>query len=359
MNTKLQQIAAQFANNPHQLAISPLGNGLINDTYLVESCSSSFILQRINPHVFHQPEQVMDNLVRLGRHIRQKSPDLVQLQIPAIILSRHGKTYYQDEENQIWRALQRIHPAESRNHIRNSAEAAQIGFALGHFHRLCDDLAPTMLHDTLPGFHITPGYLVQYQQLLSQSIGVTLDDEFRHCRDFIEAHQDDAHALGNAKNRGELPERVIHGDPKLNNFLFHPESHRIVSLIDLDTVKPGLVHYDIGDCLRSCCHDKESNHFNLERCTIILQSYLQEAGEFFGASDYDYLYQAIWLIPFELGLRFFSDYLAGNRYFKISEPRQNLRRAMAQFALCEDIERQKATLQQCIAELRGRQYTAV
>ena len=354
MDTKLQKIAAQFAVSQNPLAIAPLGNGLINDTYLVESSSSSFVLQRINGDVFSQPHRIMENLSKLGQHIRGKTSDTVRLRIPDIILTRQGTSSYRDEENNVWRALERIHPAESRNHIQHEEEAAQIGFALAHFHRLCVDLSPSLLHDTLPGFHVTPAYLTQYQQLLAQSIRVTVDDEFRQCQAFIEAHENDVNILENAKARGELKEQLIHGDPKLNNFLFQPGSNHVVSLIDLDTVKPGLVHYDIADCLRSCCHDRESNHFNLDRCEIILKNYFQEAGEFFSTNDYDYLYAAIWLIPFELGLRFFSDYLNGNRYFKVTEPRHNLKRAQAQLALCESIEGQKNSLQQFIADLRKR-----
>ena len=354
MDTKLQQIASQFIDAPQDIAVTPLGNGLINDTYLVESRSNSIVLQRINRNVFAQPHWIMENISRLGQHIRGKAANTVHLHIPEIIPTQQGNTYYRDEEGHVWRALERIHPAESRNRIQHDEEAAQIGFALAHFHRLCADLSPQLLHDTLPGFHVTPAYLAQYRQLLAQPISNTVDDEFRSCVAFIESHQNDVDILESAKNRGELKEQLIHGDPKLSNFLFQPGYHQVVSLIDLDTVKPGLVHYDIADCLRSCCHDRESNHFDLSRCEIILQNYLAEANGYFSIKDYDYLYAAIWLIPFELGMRFFSDYLNGNRYFKISEPRQNLKRALAQFALSDSIERQKTNLQQFIYDLRNR-----
>jgi len=296
----------------------------------------------------------MENLSMLGRHIRGKAANAARLKIPNILLTRQGQSSYQDEDRRVWRALERIYPAESRSSISHQEEAAQVGFALAHFHRLCADLPSSLMHDTLPGFHVTPHYLAQYRKLLEQPITIGVDTEYRKCQNFIEANQNDAAILEIAKHQGKLTERLIHGDPKLNNFLFEPGTHRIVSLIDLDTVKPGLVHYDIGDCVRSCCHDKTSNQFELERCQVILQSYLQEAGDFFSASDYDYLYAAIWLIPFELGLRFFSDYLNGNRYFKVSTPRQNLNRALAQFALCESIEQQKHTLQRFISNLQNK-----
>ena len=359
MTPDLKRVASQFIDNSDDLQIKPLGNGLINDTYLVEYSSGSFVLQGINPNVFLRPLDVIANLSVLGRHTQQKDASTVGLRIPHLLLTRHGENYYRDERHRVWRALERIYPAESRESLRHPEEAGQIGYALARFHLLCADIAPAQLHDTLPGFHVTPGYLTQYHSLIAQARSVDNCDEYRKCRDFIEARELDAHALEQAKKRGELKERVIHGDPKLNNFLFEPNSHRIISLIDLDTVKPGLLHYDIGDCIRSCCHDKTNDSFELGRCYIILESYLKETGKIFDSSDYDYLYAAIWLIPFELGLRFFNDYLSGNRYFKIREPRQNLKRALAQFALCGSIERQKTPLQQSIAELKAQLYPSL
>ena len=344
MNDALAHVAGQFVAGQTLQSITPLGNGLINDTFLVKAAAASFVLQRINPRVFPEPQQVMHNLHQLGQHIRLKSVASVYLNIPAILLTLDGQQYYRDENRQAWRALQLISPAESRECIQNAGEAAQIGFALAHFHRLCSDLSPTLLHDTLPGFHITPHYYQQYQLLIEKPLKVVIDSEFRQCQAFIEAHVANIDVLEQARKNGQLQERVIHGDPKLNNFLFQPGSNRIVSLIDLDTVKPGLLHYDIGDCVRSCCHDKKTNQFDLERCQIILKHYLQEAGVFFNANDYDYLYNAIWLIPFELGLRFFSDYLAGNVYFKVREPRQNLKRSLALFSLCDNIHQQQDAL---------------
>ena len=345
-------VAEQFAAGQKINAVTTLGNGLINDTFLVETSHDSFVLQLINAKVFPNPEHVIDNLWQLSQHIRQKPSNSVCLQIPELLPSQSGQFYYKDAEGQVWRALQLIQPAESRERIDNDDEAQQIGFALAHFHHLCSDLSSTLLHDTLPGFHITPLYFQHYQTLLAKT-STQKDAEFLHCQDFIQANQTQVDTLAKAQQLGKLKERVIHGDPKLNNFLFAPDTHKIVSLIDLDTVKPGLVHYDIGDCVRSCCHNKHDDSLDIRRCEIILGHYLQEAGEFFSAEDYDYLYAAIWLIPFELGLRFFSDYLSGDQYFKTTSPRQNLKRALSQFALCQDIEQQKPALKQFIATLKA------
>jgi Ser/Thr protein kinase RdoA (MazF antagonist) len=352
MKAALKAVAEQFAAGHAIQAISPLGNGLINDTYLVSTADDSFVLQRINSKVFPEPHRVIHNLSQLAKHLQQKPVGSVRLKIPELLPAGDGQGFYQDDQQLLWRALEWIHPAESREHISNDEEAAQVGLALGNFHRLCSDLPANSLLDTLPGFHITPDYFQHYLTLLKAPLQVAKDAEFQECQAFIQTHLAQVDVLESAKQRGELHSRVIHGDPKLNNFLFKLDTDQIVSLIDLDTVKPGLVHYDIGDCLRSCCHDKQTNQFNLARCEIILQNYVQEAGRFLSPKDYDYFYAAIWLIPFELGLRFFSDYLDGNRYFRVKEHRHNLDRALAQFALCDSIQAQRSELQAIIHELR-------
>ncbi|MDI1293361.1 MAG: aminoglycoside phosphotransferase family protein [Methylobacter sp.] len=347
MNTLLT-IAKQFASTVTE--ITPLGNGLINDTYLVATPSVPFVLQRINRTVFAAPEQIMANLITLNRHIAQKTGTSVKLQIPEILKPLDNSTFYQDQNGGCWRALSFINDSESVEAIGNISDAEQAGFALGHFHRLLSDLNPVLLHDTLPGFHITPQYLKHYHQVLPLSG----QPKNRYCAEFITRLQPIADDLEAAKQQGLLSLRVIHGDPKLNNFLFDKHSKKVISIIDLDTVKPGLVHYDIGDCLRSCCQTVEGV-FNLAICAALLKSYLSEAGAFFTAYDYHYLYPAIRLIPFELGLRFYTDYLEGNRYFKVTEPEQNLHRAINQFHLCESIIAQEPAIKRLISQLQNSQ----
>lgn len=346
MSDQLLAIARQFADSA--IHISPLGNGLINDTFLVKTGSQPFVLQRINIKVFPNPEQIMTNLVSLSQHISQKNSADVRLQLPQILSTGTDTFLYQDEQDGAWRALSFIADSESLETVRTLDDVRQAGQALGHFHRLLSDLEPDSLHDTLPGFHITPGYLQQYWQTLTH----TLVKQDPYCAEFIDRFQHRADDLEAAKAHGLLSQRVIHGDPKLNNFLFDINSLQVISLIDLDTVKPGLVHYDVGDCVRSCCHNSDTGEFDLERCRALLTGYLSEAGAFFTAHDYQYLYPAIRLIPFELGLRFYTDYLQGNRYFKVTEPEQNLRRAAEQFRLCESILAKESAINSLIAELR-------
>jgi aminoglycoside phosphotransferase (APT) family kinase protein len=205
----------------------------------------------------------------------------------------------------------------------------------------------------LPGFHVTPGYLLAYDAVR----GHAASDAERACADFIEARREFAFTLEHARERGELRTRPTHGDPKIDNFLFDARD-RAVSLIDLDTVQPGLIHADLGDCIRSACNRSGESpdnaaavRFDLDTCGAILRGYVAAAGSSLTDNDRAYLYAAIRLIPFELGLRFLTDHFAGNRYFKVTQPGQNLLRARAQFRLTEDIERHAGQLHALIDTL--------
>lgn len=353
MNTFLTEIAQQFATGQQIQQIQPLGNGLINDTYRVQTNQIVFVLQRINPQVFQHPEKILDNLVQLQQHLGTKPESALSLKLPELVQTTDQKLSFCDTNNHVWRALEFISESESRETLSSHAEAAQVGKALGHFHTLFSDLDTHLLFDTLPGFHVTPSYFQAYLAASALAFEFNQDDDYRYCKHFIQQRQADINCLEMASQQGRLKTRVIHGDPKLNNFLFACDRDFIISLIDLDTVKPGLIHYDIGDCLRSCCHIPNQNRFDLVLAEIILRNYIQEAGKMLTHSDYDSLYDAIWLIPFELGLRFFTDYLQGNRYFKTNEPRENLKRAVAQFELCADIQQHKNHLLMMIEQLKS------
>lgn len=335
MHALAHHSARQFTGNIS--AVEPLGNGLINDTFLVTTTTRQFVLQRINTDVFPAPAAITDNLLVIDRHLQQKHRR--RLTLPGLLPTLDGRPFYRDDNAGYWRAQHFIAPTTSLETLASLADAEQVGYALGHFHWLLSDLNPSCLHDTLPGFHITPDYLARYRDCARQS-----QPPDRYCAEFIECYATIADRLEIAKQQGVLPLRAIHGDPKLNNFLFDSNNRRIVSLIDLDTVKPGLVHYDIGDCLRSCCHDPASDGFDLTICAAILRCYLAEASGFLQDDEYAFLYPAIQLMPFELGLRFYTDYLEGNRYFKVTTPDQNLQRAIRQFRLCADITAKQSAI---------------
>lgn len=359
----LVSIADQFKPHGKIIDIQVFGSGNINDTFLVtlnSKVNQHFILQRVNTRVFRQPELVMQNMHTFTEHVCQHlqraplSPGC-RWEVPRVLLTQDTQNHVIDPSGSFWRAISFIDASQSFDTIRDVEHAREVGYALGLFQRLISDLPAEKLADTLEGFHITPRYLRHYDQVVAESTNKS--PEVDYCLNFVDQRKAWAHVLEDAKGQGKLQLRPIHGDPKINNVMIDTVTGQAVSIIDLDTLKPGLVHYDIGDCLRSGCNllgeetdQWQTVHFEVDLCQAILQGYLSQA-RFLTESDYEYLYDAIRLIAFELGLRFLTDYLAGNVYFKAKYPEHNLARALVQFKLTESIESQAAAIGAIIRDL--------
>ncbi len=351
--------ARQFLPVSGKPELAPLGRGLINDTYRVTTAVSSWVLQRINRQVFSDPVAVMANLRRVTDHARRVRKGCPESgwRLPEVIPTRAGQDIYRDDQGEYWRAITYIEATHSLSAITQPEQAEQVGRALGWFHGLVGELAAESLHDTLPGFHVTPGYLAGFDTVVAKG-GHGLDAPgLADAMHFVESHRSRAAVLEEARAKGHLKPRVIHGDPKLDNVLFDSASGQAVSLIDLDTVKPGLLHYDLGDCFRSCCNRVSETAepgeaiFDVDTFRAVWRGYLREAAPILTQDDLDYLYDAIRLLPFELGLRFLADHLAGNTYFKIQAPGQNLVRALGQFRLSASVEAHERTIRRVIADL--------
>ncbi|MDB9496293.1 aminoglycoside phosphotransferase family protein [Spirulina major CS-329] len=334
-------------------SVCPFGSGNVNDTFLVRlhnPQADHFILQRLNTRVFQHPAAVMANMrictEAMATALQGETlPPGRRWEVPHVVLTTSGGDYYQDAQGSVWRAIAFI-DGIAKDCIKTPTEAYEVGYGLGQFHHLIGNVPPDRLADTLPGFHITPLYLATYDQVAAHN-APPRSPESDYCHRFIAEHRAIAPILETAKARGELTLRPIHGDPKVNNLLLDPTTGQAITLVDLDTVKPGLIHYDLGDCLRSGCNPLgeetaawETVEFDCDRAQIILQGYLDIAQDSLTPADFHYLYDAMRLIAFELGLRFFTDYLAGNRYFKALDSTHNLRRALVQFQLTASIEAQ-------------------
>ncbi len=336
--------------------VQSLERGLINDTFVVTTAPGlRVILQRLNRQVFPLPQDILDNLRTLLAHVR---PD-ERLRLPALYPARDGNYHFVDAHGDTWRALAYLENTRSLSRLETPAQARHVGAALGHFHAMLDDLEITRLHKTLPGFHVTPLYLERFDAAIRSS-AVPDSAALQQAIRFVEERRDLASVLEDAKRAGDLRLRPTHGDPKLDNFLFDVAGNEVVSLIDLDTVQPGLVQVDLGDCLRSCCNragespaDLYAVSFDTDACEAILGGYLDAAQDFLDDGDYRHLHDAIRLLPFELGLRFLTDHFAGDRYFKVATPGQNLHRARVQFRLVEGIERHESRLRSVIRRLSG------
>jgi Ser/Thr protein kinase RdoA (MazF antagonist) len=204
------------------------------------------------------------------------------------------------------------------------------------------------LHDTLPGFHVTPSYFPKLDEALKTKEGqmrLNATKVAHNVMIFLEKRREWSSVLEDGKARGELSLRPIHGDPKTANVMIDDMTNKGTAIIDLDTVKPGLVHTDIADCLRSCCnpageetHDISSVMFDTDLCDAVLSGYREQAQGFLTEAEKYYLYDAVRLIAYEQALRFFADYIAGDVYYKVREDGQNLMRARVQVQLCRSIE---------------------
>lgn len=354
-------IAEQFALSGQVIEVREFGNGNINDTYLVTTDSNEekyYVLQRINTHVFRQPKLIMQNMRAFTEHMRQRAHDEERRwHMPQVLPAQDGQDFYLDVDGNFWRAISFIPAAQSFDIIKDIPHAREVGHALGMFQYLINDLPINKLADTLEGFHIMPRYLQNFDKVFSQN-GYKSNAEVQHCLAFVNARRDWAYVLENAREQGKLPVRPVHGDPKVNNVMIEESTGNAISLVDLDTVKPGLIHYDIGDCIRSGCNPLgeeterwEAVYFDLEIGAAILEGYLAQARNFLISADYEYLFDAIRLLAFELGLRFFTDHLAGNVYFKVKHSEHNLQRALVQFKLAESIEAHERDIRNIIQSM--------
>lgn len=364
---KAALLASQFDVAGRLVRVIPSAGGNVNDTYIAifrtTFSEERFILQRLNSHVFASPELVIQNMKIVTEHVHhrlmaeQHFSDRIW-QLPRVIPSKDGHDFVQDADGQYWRAISLIASAHAYDKIQNLDHAHEAGFVLGQFQRLINDIPVERLSDTLPGFHITPQYLQKMDKALASPTG---EDRLKstadagHCLRFISSRREWATVLEDAKNSGILKMRPIHGDPKVANIMIDDDTGKGTSMIDLDTVKPGLVHYDFGDCLRSCCNpageealDRSRVVFDTDLCEAIVRGYMTYARSFLSEQDLHYQFDAIRLITYELGVRFFSDYIAGNVYFKVTDEGQNLNRALVQLKLCESIEHREPAIRRIL-----------
>jgi len=353
----LAYLLAGFAVDGPVGPIEPLGKGLINLSFRVSAGGRDWVLQRLNGEVFAHPERIMANLRLLAGHGAQASA--LGLKIPALVPGRDGAPFVRAPDGGLWRLMELITDAVTLARLETEDQAREVGRVLGRFHRLAAELPREGLQVSLPGFHHTPTYLARHlrARALAKDLAHTDPAVLEDCLDRVDSRRDLAEVLESARTRGRIAERVIHGDPKLDNILFDAAGGRALALIDLDTVQPGLIQQDLGDCLRSCCNrmgespeSRARPAFDLGLCAAILGGYGQEAASLLRRGDIAVLYDSIRLLPFELALRFLTDHLEGDRYFRVDHRGQNLEKARIQLDLLADIEAKGQDIRRIIAD---------
>ena len=352
-------IARKFSLTGDILSATPYGTGHINDTYKVEvkpyGGPCRFVLQRINHHVFRQPDELMANVERVCAHayakLRQAKDPEADRRTLRLILTLTGHAWYVDEAGNRWRCYHFIEGATGHDVVRSPQQAYAAAKSFGAFQAILADLPGGRLHETIPNFHHTPSRFTRFQQALAK------DSHGRAAASIPEiafalARAHDVSVIADALRDGTLPERVTHNDTKLNNVLLDDVTQEGVCVIDLDTVMPGSVLYDFGDLVRTSTSpvaedeiDLAKVHMQFPMFEALVKGYLESAGGFLTSKEKTLLPFAGKLITFEIGLRFLTDWLEGDTYFKIKRPTHNLDRARTQFKLVESIEAQLPAMQ--------------
>ena len=339
----------------------PYGNGHINDTYRLTFEQSGrlvhYILQQMNRKVFRKPEELMENIegvtAWLKKKIQENGGDIYRETLN-VIPSAEGKAWCVDDTGEYWRAYYFIENALCLDQAAGTQDFYESAVAFGHFQRLLSDYPADTLHETIPDFHNTPDRFRKFRAAVEADVcgrAAAVQDEIR----FVMEREAFTHTLMDRLAEGKLPLRVTHNDTKLNNILFDESTDKGLCIIDLDTIMPGLAANDFGDSIRfgaATAQEDEKNldlvHFDINLYEMYVKGYLEETKDALTDAEIKSLAWGARIITLECGIRFLTDYLQGDTYFKTSYPEHNLVRARTQFKLVYEMEQQFEEMQKII-----------
>jgi Ser/Thr protein kinase RdoA (MazF antagonist) len=363
----LESIISSFPFMGQLRNIEKTNTGLINCTYILTFSDGNqefkYVLQQINTNVFHNPDELMSNIMNVTGFLRNKiilegrNPERETL---TFLYTNNNSPYYHDKYGKFWRAYNYISNCYTCDCIDEPVKALRSGKAFGHFQKLLADYPIDNLFETIPDFHNTPVRYTALKEAIEKSTPeLTKYAEFEI--EFALNREKDAHKLTDLLKSGELPLRVTHNDTKINNVLFDKITHEAFCVIDLDTVMPGLSLYDFGDSIRSSAVTSDENEKDLSKYGLSLElfnsyseGYILEAGSALTKTEAELLPFSAKLMALECGVRFLTDYLSGDTYFKTEYPEHNLVRCKTQFKLVSDIEKNIDTMKKTTAELYRR-----
>lgn len=344
--------AAMFDFGGEVTSVVPYGNGHINDTYAV-TCSLAggsvrFILQRLNPVVFPDRAGLMRNMIAVTGFLRKaviRDGGDPERECLRLIPLKDGSPYLTDESGDVWRATQFIENTDAYLVAESPEMFASAGEAFGKFMARLGGFDASSLFEVIPRFHDTPDRYARFLASLERNAAGRMDEAKDEIA-FVRERGEGCSVITDALERGEVPVRVTHNDTKLNNVLIDTATKKAVCVIDLDTVMPGSMLYDFGDAVRvGCSTAKEDERdlslvdFDLGLFRAFTEGYLAGAGRSVTAAELGLLPDAARLMTFECGMRFLTDFLDGDTYFKTAYPEHNLVRARTQFKLVRTMER--------------------
>lgn len=360
---RLRELAAGFRIHGDVLGVEPYGSGHINDTFCVRveqaGAPLRYVLQRLNTDIFRDPTAVMLNIARVTEHLaaqlRREGVRDASRRALTLVPARDG-ALWRNEPDGAWRCYLFIERARTWDAIESPAQAAAAARAFAEFQRRLADLPPPPLADTIPGFHDTP------RRFCALQAAIQADPHRRAAKampeiEFARARAQIVDRLERARAEGRLPLRVTHNDTKLNNVMLDDATGEGVCVIDLDTVMPGLVHYDFGDMCRTATRPTPEDETDLARVRMrrdmyeaLVSGYLEGGAGFLTEAEVDLLAFSARLITFEIGIRFLTDFLEGDAYFKTRRPGHNLDRCRVQFAMVRSFEENEDWMQQMTRE---------
>ncbi len=339
-------------------AISRYGNGHINDTYC--TTNSEYILQRINTNVFKEPDKLMENIVRVTEFLRKKIVDNYgdpERETLTVINTYDGKPYYEYDKDNVFRMYKFIEDTKTIEDDKTVPDLYNAGQGFGNFQKMLDDFPAETLHETIKDFHNTPKRVQALKTAIEENIAGRADS-VREEIDFALKMSVMADRVVKGIEEKKIPLRVTHNDTKINNILFDRISGDAVCVIDLDTVMPGSMLYDFGDALRmggSTAAEDETDlskvHFDKECFRAFAKGFIGEVREIMTEEEAALFPFSVKLMTYECGIRFLTDYLNGDTYFKIHREHHNLDRARNQFKLVKELDEMENELNEIIGGL--------
>jgi aminoglycoside phosphotransferase (APT) family kinase protein len=358
----VEAAASHFAVDGALVAAEPFGTGHIHDSYRLTwrgaKTTARFLLQRINEMVFPRPAEVMENIARVTAHMAQRlqragAADAGR-RVPMLVRTRDGGTYYRDRAGACWRMFRFIEGTRVYEAVRTPAQAEQAGRAFGRFQSLLADFAGPRLHETIPGFHDTLSRFASLDHAV-QADSCNRAGAARAEIEVANCYRPLASALLDLQRRSEIPERVVHNDAKISNVLFDQAIDEALCVVDFDTVMPGLSLFDFGDMVRSMTCRAAEDEVDLAKVAVELplfeglaRGYLATAGAFLTPAERANLVVAGKVITLEQAVRFLTDFLAGDPYYKTHRPSHNLDRCRTQLKLVKSIEQRESRMSRLV-----------
>lgn len=359
-------IGDQFAVQGEFILGEEIDSGHINSTYratyrLKNGSERRYVFQAINRNVFKDPYAVMANVETVTRHINSRVLRLKKDlggQTLNLFPARAGGSWVEDAKGAVWRCYNHIEGCMTYDVVENTRQAYQAARAFGSFQDLVSDLDPDSITETIPNFHHTRKRFERLMEVAKADPKGRLES-VRTEFEFIQQRESLTDLLLDLVDAGKIPVRVTHNDTKINNVMIDADTDEAVCVIDLDTVMPGLALYDFGDLVRSATSPAAEDETDLSKVEMqmpmfeaLVEGYLDAAGEFINDTEVEYLPHSGKLMTLEVGIRFLTDFLEGDIYFKTHHPLHNLDRCRTQLKLVASIESREKEMQSFVRKVR-------